>query len=319
MASAVATHWNGLGDLSYSARYSKTRKIMDPKGVYSTDIKVPGNSGCIVEVILIGQQLAVRKTASSAEYALRLRNQRVKQESFNLAVKGIRVPKVITYDEMSFTMEHLQMLDCIEFFERATPKILSSRMEILLELIGRELETSTPTEVDSEVFKNKLANIQESVLPGVWQRFYSNHACEIERALAQRVVVPVGTCHGDLTLSNVMLSLEDNCVGIIDFLDSYIDSPIVDLVKLRQDTRFHWTSYRYPSQHDRGKIHIVNRWVNEVVTQVFHDLVVTRAFWVIEMMNYLRIAPYVHTESEHHFLSQVLSRIQSMQEDRSCD
>ena len=41
-------------------------------------------------------------------------------------------------------------------------------------------------------------------------------------------------CHGDLTLSNLIF--KNNEIYCIDFLDSFIDSPIIDLVKLKQDS-----------------------------------------------------------------------------------
>ena len=48
------------------------------------------------------------------------------------------------------------------------------------------------------------------------------------------MLIPVGTCHGDLTFSNILFN--GNNYYLIDFLDSFIESPLLDIVKLRQDT-----------------------------------------------------------------------------------
>ena len=281
-------------------------------------IKVPGNSGCLVDIVFLDQHIAVRKSACSPEYAIRLHNQRIKQESFCCNIQGLRVPKIIQHDEMSFTMEYLPMLDCIEFFERATPNVIKSRIETLIKLVTWELNSAVITVVDGDKFRKKLVDIQMSVPVNIWEQWYSNYAADVQGMLLNPVELPLGQCHGDLTMSNVMFSIEDECVGIIDFLDSYIESPVVDIVKLRQDTRYHWTNRRYLREHDHGKVSIVNRWIDAIITQSFHDLIVSRAFWLLEMMNYLRIAPYVHTEEEHRYLSRVMAEIVSIKEDVLC-
>ena len=279
--------------------------------------KVPGNSGCRVELI-VNESPAVRKTALTPEYAPRLHRQRLKQQNFLAPIPGIVVPKILEYDEVSFTMDHLFMLDAIEFLERASPAVIRARLQILFDLIHWELENSTPTEIPSQVFLDKLSSIQHSVSKGIWQRFYFRHAEAFTRIVPDVVTLPVGTCHGDLTFSNVMFSEEENCIGLTDFLDSFIDTPIVDLVKLRQDTKYHWTSLRYPHPHDRGKVHLINTWINGMICESFGDCIDTLQFWLVEIMNFLRIAPYVHQEEDHRFLTQVLAQIYSTQETSRC-
>jgi hypothetical protein len=52
----------------------------------------------------------------------------------------------------------------------------------------------------------------------------------------------VGYCHGDLTLSNLIISTKKNKIILIDFLHSYNDSPLQDICKLIQDLKLYWTS-----------------------------------------------------------------------------
>ena len=97
-------------------------KLTQDDPVFSSDlaVRIPGNSGCQVEV-LRGHVPSVRKTSLSNDYHDRLRRQREKQQKFNPDIPGIVVPKVIAFDDNSFTMEYLQMLDAIEFLERGQP------------------------------------------------------------------------------------------------------------------------------------------------------------------------------------------------------
>jgi len=53
------------------------------------------------------------------------------------------------------------------------------------------------------------------------------------------VEVLIGPCHGDLTLSNMILSPSKGLV-LIDFLDTYFESPLQDVAKLRQDFYYGW-------------------------------------------------------------------------------
>jgi hypothetical protein len=111
-----------------------------------------------------------------------------------------------------------------------------------------------------------------------------------------------------------MFSLEESRVGLVDFLDSFIDSPLIDLAKLRQDTRFHWTDYHYPKSRDHGKIHVINTWIDDQLTSNFSEFIDSHPFWLIEVLNFLRIAPYVHTPQEHQYLTQALIKITTAQE-----
>ena len=51
--------------------------------------------------------------------------------------------------------------------------------------------------------------------------------------------VDVGYCHGDLTFENTIVS--DNGVYLIDFLDSFVNSPVIDHSKILQDAFCYWS------------------------------------------------------------------------------
>jgi thiamine kinase-like enzyme len=52
--------------------------------------------------------------------------------------------------------------------------------------------------------------------------------------------INIGYCHGDFTFENIIIS-EKN-IYLIDFLDSFIDSPIIDISKLLQEFDLNWSN-----------------------------------------------------------------------------
>lgn len=273
---------------------------------------VPGNSGCIVEIVENAPSL-IRKRALAPEYFQRLSSQFEKQRNYSPPIKGIIIPQVISSDDISFVMQRLMMLDAIEFLERNSPDVIQSRLQIIIQLLEWEFSCSPSTLISTQIFCKKLDDIQKNIIPRIWHQYYQMYVDEIKDNLPEKISLPLGICHGDLTLSNIMFSMTENTVGLIDFLDSFLDSPLIDIAKLRQDTLAHWTSFRYLENHDKGKIHILDSWMNTIISDAFKQQIDSFEFWLVEMLNYLRIAPYVEQENEHIYLSQTIHKILSQE------
>lgn len=270
-----------------------------------------GNSGCKLE-ILPGNPMCIKKTALSDAYMGRLKNQRIKQQKFLYPMKSIRVPMIFSFDYCSFTMEHLPMLDAIEFFERAEFETIQTRINILFDFIRWEIGNSALAEVSAQLFLDKLSTIKAQVSIGIWKDYYFKYEEIFKTNLPEKMLILLGSCHGDLTFSNIMFSMRENQIGLIDFLDNFLDSPLTDIAKLLQDARFHWSSYKFPFPHDRGKIHIINSYVQTWVEKEFIEEISSLQFWVIQMMNYFRIIPYVHSPKDHEYVSSILAQISTL-------
>ena len=273
-----------------------------------------GNSGCKLE-LLHGNPVAIRKTALSPQYFDRLGRQRSKQQHFDCPIAGIRVPRVLGFDACSFTMEHLPMLTAIDFFERAEPSVIGLRMDILVDFVRWEIENSVLTEIDSHVFRDKLLMIKSQQSAEIWVHYYARYEAIFLSNLPLKMLVLTGNCHGDMTFSNVLFSMRENQVGLIDFLDTFIDSPLMDIAKLLQDARFHWSSYRFPLPHDSAKIQIINAWIQTRINNAFKHEVATLPFWAIQMMNYFRIIPYIYLPEEHEYIARILAQICAQNEE----
>ena len=114
--------------------------------------------------------------------------------------------------------------------------------------------------------------------------------------------VPVSYCHGDLTLNNMLFV--DSEIYLIDFLDSFIDSPIIDLVKLKQDLVYSWSQELQKIRKTRMITAFKFLWCT--IEDSFKDLTRSKTFKVMEVVNFLRIEPYITSEAEGKLLDKII-------------
>ena len=53
-------------------------------------------------------------------------------------------------------------------------------------------------------------------------------------------------------MTNTLIDLESRKIAVIDFLDTFCDSPLQDLAKLRQDTAYGWILSQDDSIHSQS-------------------------------------------------------------------
>jgi thiamine kinase-like enzyme len=110
------------------------------------------------------------------------------------------------------------------------------------------------------------------------------------KSLPEALVFPLGNCHGDLTLSNIIF---DQSVGVtlIDFLDTYLESPLQDIAKLKQDYVYGW-SFRNELSPLKIKSEIMCRYFfPQAIVEI--ERVYPVQVRVLTLMSLVRIAPYV--------------------------
>lgn len=113
------------------------------------------------------------------------------------------------------------------------------------------------------------------------------------KELPEKVEYPIGPYHGDLTLSNIIYDKNKN-ICLIDFLDSFIDSPLQDIAKLKQDFDFYY-SFRYCSNNIKLKSQILMNALRPGIIKL------SEKKWplqikILTIMTLARIAPYVKDE-----------------------
>lgn len=253
------------------------------------NISICGNSGSSIKLIENG---VIRKISPSIEYNERLLKQLRKQFLFNDEKGFLFSPEILNIGkEMDSNlvfgdMKYISSASYIDFFTRESVENIYDTFNILCNFIIQNLSKSNKKVVPKETF-NK------------WKSFYAFKEYEYF----------LGYCHGDFTFSN-MLFAKPNKIYLIDFLDTFLESPYQDLIKLRQDTKFHWSLYLVKeSSYDKIKILQILKILDQLLCENFSYIFNTAEFKQLEICNYLRIIPYCKSTKLKDFVNNILKEI----------
>lgn len=111
--------------------------------------------------------------------------------------------------------------------------------------------------------------------------------------------IRAGDCHGDMTLENVIVDSAGEFY-MIDFLDSFVESPVVDIAKTLQDIFLRW-SYRYRNLSVYEDIRLSDA-CDVFLGLLGRDAALKKAVFDILLVNLLRIYPYIKDEKTRLFL-----------------
>lgn len=195
-------------------------------------IKLAGHSGCKITLINSFGTTIVRKISKNVEYNSRLKLQCEKQKNF--LHKTIIAPKVYsegTIDDLFyFDMEYVNGLKFNDFIKVQKFQKVKDLFTILLDFIFENIN-----------YQNlNLGNLIEDKINSIVDtQLIDNRIVENLKIIAQKPV-PKGYCHGDFTFENILIA--NNQIYLIDFLDSYIDSPIIDISKILQELDLDWSN-----------------------------------------------------------------------------
>jgi aminoglycoside phosphotransferase (APT) family kinase protein len=171
---------------------------------------------------------------------------------------------------------------------------------------------STATLVPTAVFLRKLDDVASAIERQGVAAVYEAAVSSLRRWFADRrgLDLPVGVCHGDLTFSNVLVSSDAKALALIDFLDSFLESPALDLVKLRQDTQFGWSAFIGPQRMDRTRFMQIMGYIDGQLRERFAAMPWYRdCIDALQCLNLLRIAPYAQDADTHRFLHRCLQTV----------
>lgn len=281
-------------------------------------IEVKGHSGCEIEVVREDSQLFILKSSRDPKYLSRLIRQANKQiAASELELQHIKVPKIrALYEsdsEVIVKMDYIYSRNFVEFFEHAGFEQVNYLIDALIKFLEYEISNSEMTLVESSVVSKKFADVCFKIAENPHLKGYP----EIEKILHQSAVIfkdlpdmliPIGECHGDLTFSNILFN--GNNYYLIDFLDSFIESPLLDIVKIRQDTAWLWSRLMYVGECDSLRLKIAFTKIDEALNHHFlKNYEWYGAYYTpLQIMNFLRILQYAHEKVVIEYLINVLSR-----------
>ena len=281
-------------------------------------IVIEGNSGAELSIIHKSGSYFVRKksTNEATSHRLKIQAEKQKEARKNLKLESINIPLIDCCGESDnglffFDMEYAQARDCITFLQFCSKSQLEFFIEKIVGLIEQSIETSTPQLVDRGLFNSKLKQ--------TYQRIDKNdkYGKNIEKIYAligaylnneqMCYTIPVGSCHGDLTLSNILVSEANKEIYLIDFLNCYLESPLQDIAKLRQDTYFFWSSLFYKQDYDQIRMLTVLKHLDKKIDTHFSKYpFYTQYYKLFQLLNMFRLLPYAKTVEVKRYVIECL-------------
>lgn len=283
------------------------------------EIQVKGHSGCQIDVVNEDGGVYVYKSTAAPNYLKRLALQARKQmAAASVEYQHIRIPKIYELRENADTtiikMQYVYSKNFVEFFEQAGFEQIDYLIGALEHFVEYEISKCELQKVSAEVYRDKFAEIKGKCLNSTLYQSDSTILGILERSehvfdSLQDMSIPVGVCHGDLTFSNILFN--GNNYYLIDFLDSFIETPLQDIVKIRQDTAYRWSQFMYTKPYDAVRLSIVCDKIDSEIDQYFsHKYQWYRDnYAVIQLINILRILPYAHESKVVDYLKDVLNEI----------
>lgn len=283
--------------------------------------KLEGRSGCPIYLISQGGVIAVSKFSSSLSYNERLKKQASKQNSFETFCPdeiSLCAPKVynvgVANDGLAFfEMEYARGEKFSDYFPRLSLSQIDSVVEIFINYFHFAFKNATLMEVPSTVIKMKTEEVQQKVMP------IANYSEKLKDALflylynkKPKSSLPQSFCHGDFTFSNMLFN-ENGQIYVFDFLDSFIESPLIDLVKLRQDTKFLWSVLIDENLENHKVIKVIQilEYMDSRIESFLSELTPDLQDWYayLEVYNLARIMPYAQKQSDIQFLNKNLTQL----------
>jgi hypothetical protein len=246
-----------------------------------------GCSGCTLKLLPVGDVTVVRKISSSINYNNRLIKQYKKQKNFkhNLFL----TPKIFNSgyckDLFFFDMEYINGVRLADYISKISISTIEHLVSPLISLIPQTWDPIGSTDV-FEIKLSELSTLLKSIkinfLPQTIDILKKTEWSEMPRSTL---------CHGDLTFENIIL--KDNNFYLIDFLDSFYESWIIDLSKIFQDIELNW-AYRYIiiNENLNLRLLIIRQLINQFIQEHSKNKTLQYLLHRLLMLNILRVIPY---------------------------
>jgi len=276
-------------------------------------IKIIGNSNYKVSIINDKNDIFILKKSFSKNDSDRLKKQIQKQEYFLNHQNDfimISIPKILTKYENNingvlcnnyYNIEYIYSYDIIQYLNIMNINHINKFLNINIHLIKTLLKKSKKIKINQQIIIEKINMIQNKLRSSLLLN-NKNYDHKIILKSIQYLYdninifnneIPIGICHGDLTFSNMLINY-DHKLYLIDFLDNFIESPIMDIIKLRQDTKYKYILQLYNHNYDKNRINILFNYMNTKIENEFQEY--ESYFEYLDLMNFLRILQYSKNE-----------------------
>ena len=276
------------------------------------ELILKGHSGCKLQLLKSessDQIKCVRKFSSNIDYNNRLIAQATKQRNFDNEI--LNAPRVIQDgfldDLYFFDMEYIRGNTLSHSIEKLTRTEIDSISKVIASFIKNNIKAGFDNDIDthSNVMK-KIDSIHSSIKDKDTNELLQN-AFNLIRSSNFSEIKP-GVCHGDLTFENIIITKQN--IYLIDFLDTFLETPLADVSKLFQDLIVGW-SFREKilkgsiNENEQIKIHYFKNSLCENIKQTVNWEYVN-IYLIIDL---LRIIPYTKQREIYKFILEAILKL----------
>ena len=288
----------------------------------TTDIK--GHSNFDINIININNNKFLCKSSNNYADSIRLNNQIEKQQIhgklFKFNIPNIIFKSHIVNNRQYFLMNYLNNSENIfNYIINNNYLVIENIFIFIKNIIDIYIDNSIYKKLDKVIISDKIDSIKRNIENINKNNFFDKEEYnflinkinilknDIEKIC--NIYIPVGYCHGDLTLSNMLLNTIDNNIYLIDFLDSFIETPLFDIIKIRQDTELFWSLNMITTNIDKNKIKIILKYLDKKIDNYFqkYDFYKDKIYDYFKIINLLRVLQYCNNKDIKKFLMKYLN------------
>lgn len=238
-----------------------------------------GNSGCTIHLMndsVLGN--FIRKKSSNIEYNKRLLLQYNKQKKFNSNI--IKTPKIFREGFINklyyFDMEYVIGTKFSDYISQNVVREIYPHINTIINFI-KSNNIIKNIDID-HIINDKVNEISSKTNTTFINDFNIKN-------------ISLSYCHGDLTFENIIINSKGD-LYLIDFLDSFINTNLIDYSKILQDLIFLW-SWRNENNKPYSKILLIQEYISKKISNEEYNI-----SYQLMRLNLLRILPYIKKDNK---------------------
>lgn len=205
---------------------------------------------------------------------------------------------------LNVEMEYVEGISADQFVIAGTRRVAGVLKSGLNAYLLQGYSNSTEEIVAGDVFIEKINSVVAATTDQELSWMVGKARALIVELTREPLVYPLGNCHGDFTLSNMVVT-HNLSIYLIDYLTTFFESPLQDAVKLLQDFKYGW-SFRFEQSGAKlkAKILCLNSKPNMISML---ERMYPSQMKVLLLLSLSRIAPYVEDAVTRKWLIESLS------------
>ena len=258
-----------------------------------------GHSGCEISLWEIDNcKYFVRKKSALTSYNIRLKKQFLKQKKYNLSIA--KTPKIYSCGmENNLFFFDMEYVPCMTFCEYINSIRITELVDFIKILFANlPIDKSCKNLAVNKIFDKKISSLMQSItdknstLKQSFELLCFNDWSSVVQSPS----------HGDLTLENILISTNHK-IYLIDFLDTFYSSWMVDLAKIFQDLEVKWSFRNMKPDTNRDlRLLIAKETLSEMILLLPNGKNILIQIYKILLLNLLRIIPYTTDEKTKNFV-----------------